>query len=683
MTTARSATSRSARQRLVAAVWLSVWIVLNGLLSLSTAASDLAAAADNQHLWLVTEDPNASGETGPRILIYHSSGRAQPGELTALDPQDGQLMPRAIAAGDNRLLIVNQDRQLITYRPVWSDLLKQYDYRKRSLARLPDGCTLVSLAIGSRGAWALVRVEDAQKFAAIAPAPKRGAGNGIDPVLLNRALGLPDTYRFDRGGDATEPRSDSKADLEAGAKTDADADTTIEASDEALPEDEPGEAVETDESRSDDAEPAGDGVGDDQAVRLGLELIHLQAGRWVQTPLPAEMPSQFKQAVLVMADSDRRPTLLVETREQPDAPAMLTRYRPIDSDEGVDGAELGGVEAQRSLWSGVAVRGVAWRGRPWAGAMVNGQPVLVIERSRWSDRLTVDAVVLRGDQTIRFGSLTLATQPDANWTASPWADGVALIATPDAPALAIDDRDASEPLGLLTAIKLTGEAIVAPELADLADPADPSDPDPTVTLRVAPRNSNLINADLYIQIGTFAVAMALMLGYYRRAPRPEQIDLPEHLMLASFGRRIMAGFVDLAPGFGVAALMYDTTINQTLQTWPGNGIPKVLEAMRPGFVVILVTVAHTTVAEIITARSIGKWVTGLYVGELTGRPAPPMRCGLRAVTRVFDLLAPLIFVVALISPARQRLGDILARTTVIMHKPPEPQDDPSANDDPY
>ena len=90
------------------------------------------------------------------------------------------------------------------------------------------------------------------------------------------------------------------------------------------------------------------------------------------------------------------------------------------------------------------------------------------------------------------------------------------------------------------------------------------------------------------------------------------------------------------------------------------------------FVVIGVTLFHTTICEFILARSLGKIMMGMYVADLHGKPAPPMPCFGRALSRAFELFAPLMILVAVISPARQRLGDILAKTTVVMRKPEPP-----------
>jgi uncharacterized RDD family membrane protein YckC len=167
--------------------------------------------------------------------------------------------------------------------------------------------------------------------------------------------------------------------------------------------------------------------------------------------------------------------------------------------------------------------------------------------------------------------------------------------------------------------------------------------------------------------------MFMMVMFYRRAPQQDQLDLPDHLVLASFSRRAIAGMIDLAPGFFLAGLIYDVSIGETvLESWPGNGIEKAFAAMRPGFVVIGVTLFHTTICEFILARSLGKIMMGMYVADLHGKPAPPMPCFGRALSRAFELFAPLMILVAVISPARQRLGDILAKTTVVMRKPEPP-----------
>lgn len=607
-------------------MWGSYLLFAFLFVTLPATARDLEAVADGEHLWLIEEDPEATDEDGPRRLIYHTSVDAESGALFKLDPIKGGLMSRGFAAGDGRLLMVDEDRQLLTLRPVWSDLLKRYMYDRQTLPALPEGCSLLSLAIGARGPWALVLVEDAALIAHLEPRVNKDS-TPLDRKMLNRALGLPDDYELNLSGDKSEQTPEEKEESEDQAPVNEE-ESAEQASAEA------------------DVDAAGDKPSR-QPVRE-LRLICLQGGRWVSVPLPDGFPDP-KQAALVMADDDTRPTLVIETEPTSQVGPSLIRYSPIWPNE----------DAEQPAWAENITTPRPGIGKLWAAAMVDGQTVLTVESGRTMNRLWLDAYLLRGNNANKFGQFSLTTQDKTRWSAVPWRGGLAAVARPG-PAWTVELEQVvpTAPLGSLVTIGFNGEPIMVTGTASSV-----------VLLHEPEEQASDGNADLYIQIVTFASAMVLMLLFYRRAPRPEQIDLPDNVMLASFGRRLIAGFVDLGPGFFVAGVMYDTTINETMLYWPGNGVPKVLSAMRPGFIVIAVTILHTTIFEFITARSMGKWLTGMYVADLSGKPAAPVPCLIRSVSRAFDLFAPLMLVVALISPARQRLGDILAKTTVVMSKP--------------
>ncbi|MGB0768472.1 MAG: hypothetical protein ACPGYV_12270, partial [Phycisphaeraceae bacterium] len=110
-------------------------------------AGDLPAASDGEHLWLVEPaEPkpaqDEADEPTPRLLIHHLHAEALPGQATKLDPIPGELMPRGLAAGNGQLVMVLADRQVQTLRPMWSELMRQWRYRIRTLPELPEGCAL-------------------------------------------------------------------------------------------------------------------------------------------------------------------------------------------------------------------------------------------------------------------------------------------------------------------------------------------------------------------------------------------------------------------------------------------------------------------------------------------------------------------------------------------------------------
>lgn len=638
-------------------VWLAGLVTL--WISPVAAARDLTAVADGEHLWLVMADPDASEVDGPGRRVYHATAGGAPGVLSALEPMTGRLMKRGAAAGDGRLLMVTRDRRVQTVRPVWSDLLERYLYDTRTLPALPEGCALLSAALSARGPWVLVRVEDASLFEPLDLAPRSDEAS-LRRTQLNRALGLPDDFVLDRSGGGGAGAGEGGAANDNGARQSGRA--AGEAGEPALEENKVGGGQGPTEQVADPTEgPSPEtSTGAARGAAPALRLLTLHGGGWVSSPLPEGLPEP-RHAELVMEDDDPRPTLIVETIHDVPNLTALIRYSPI-APAGEDAAPG---------WAEQTIVPRPWPGRVWSAAMVRGQAAVAIERQRSAAWLDVGGYLLRGNEAIRFADFQLNVPGGQRWAAVPWRGALAVVVSPG-PRLSDEQRQANPkpPLAAIRTIGLNGQpyqplppghenaAGIGSTLVLLREPATP------------PAQGNL---DLYIQIGAFTFAMLMMLLFYRQAPRAEQIDLPDHLVLASLTRRIIAGVIDLTPGFLLASAVYGTTFSETLLYWPGNGVPKVLSAMKPGIFVIVVTVAHTTVFEYVTARSIGKWLTGLYVADLTGKPAAPWPCTSRALTRVFDLFAPLILIIVVISPARQRLGDILAETTVVMRKP-EPLD---------
>jgi uncharacterized RDD family membrane protein YckC len=91
---------------------------------------------------------------------------------------------------------------------------------------------------------------------------------------------------------------------------------------------------------------------------------------------------------------------------------------------------------------------------------------------------------------------------------------------------------------------------------------------------------------------------------------------------------------------------------------------------------------HTAVAEALTGKSLGKVLCGLRVVDIAGDEPTTTAILLRNLVRILDLmlLFPLVFI--LISPLRQRIGDMAAGTVVVTDAEPpadaDDEDEPSA-----
>lgn len=636
--------------RLNPTAWLTVIVLGLFTLATPTDAGDLPAVSDGQHLWLIKQAPAPEDEKDaePRLTVYHLPTDTQTYLATKLDPILGELMPRGITAGDGRLLFIKNDRQLVTIRPIWSDLLRSWEYEQRTLTALPDGCTLLSLTLSERGPWALVKVQSRELLDQLdqveVQTQKRGPS---DRRMLNRALGLPEDLQW---GDADR--------------------------DEAVEQDTPSEDVLDDAIAPDDtdastdeqaiAEPAAQSEEDAVEPTLpAYRLIHLRSSTWVRSPLPSDF-AMPREARLLIRSGDDRPTILVDGDATFRRTPVLVRYNPVTPEEQADDAvEAPDAEvipqAQAPAWERLATGMQLWSGRQWSANLVNGQIVVALEYNRSQEVVTIDSYHLRNRNTHAIGSTNISTGENARWSMFPWQDQIGLLVSPTpTPDPSVDQTNVQPSLAFLAGLSMNRQPMFQNEQGQ------------SLQMPISEKQRTALegNADLIVQILAFVTAMIMMVMFYRRAPQQDQLDLPDHLVLASFGRRAMAGVIDLAPGFILAGLIYDVTISEVLfDSWPGNGIEKAFVAMRPGFVVIGVTLLHTVICEFILARSLGKIMMSMYVSDLNGKPAPPLPCLGRSLSRAFELFAPLMILVAVISPARQRLGDILAKTTVVMRKP--------------
>lgn len=159
-----------------------------------------------------------------------------------------------------------------------------------------------------------------------------------------------------------------------------------------------------------------------------------------------------------------------------------------------------------------------------------------------------------------------------------------------------------------------------------------------------------------IVMALMTIAMVLTL----RAGPPVPIEVLERagLRLAPLGRRMAAGLIDAIP-YVAAALYVSKKLDgaEAFEVLPGGIIP-----LMVGMAVYII---HVTIEEMIWGRSIGKMLFGMRVVMNDGSALTPGRAFLRNIMRVLDvaLYIPLVFV--LISPLRQRIGDLAAGTLVV------------------
>ncbi|MEA2736000.1 MAG: hypothetical protein QOE14_2451 [Humisphaera sp.] len=187
-----------------------------------------------------------------------------------------------------------------------------------------------------------------------------------------------------------------------------------------------------------------------------------------------------------------------------------------------------------------------------------------------------------------------------------------------------------------------------------------------------------------IQMFVVVILFIWMMGALRQRPDPQEAARRvAQLNVAPIGRRALGGAIDLLPiviGVLVASRFAPPAA--------GDGAAVVGEASRAASSAQMAWIAagmgmyllHTTLFELLFARSVGKFVTGTRVSSLDGARPTPLALLTRNLLRIVDivLILPPIFI--FFSPLRQRIGDMAAGTLVVMDKPLEPVGDADEGD---
>ncbi len=136
------------------------------------------------------------------------------------------------------------------------------------------------------------------------------------------------------------------------------------------------------------------------------------------------------------------------------------------------------------------------------------------------------------------------------------------------------------------------------------------------------------------------------------------------IKLAPHGLRLLAGTIDALPLIGTMAIVLMRS---------GDGGPPSTEALAamsyPFYISGAVYLLHTLVSELSWGWTIGKRVCGLRVLAIDGSAPGPRAIVLRNLLRVIDLTMFFPLLLVLISPLRQRVGDVAAETLVVFGEP--------------
>jgi uncharacterized RDD family membrane protein YckC len=151
----------------------------------------------------------------------------------------------------------------------------------------------------------------------------------------------------------------------------------------------------------------------------------------------------------------------------------------------------------------------------------------------------------------------------------------------------------------------------------------------------------------------------------KRGEMQETMRSADELALAPFGRRLGAGAVDAAPVLVATALAYYWAKREEAAGEPLFGVRSQLTVLAA----VVLYLLHTSVSEIVSARTLGKLLFGLRVAALDGGRPTAGALLTRNLLRLIDLAMgffPLILL--LYSPLRQRAGDVAAGTLVVLNR---------------
>jgi uncharacterized RDD family membrane protein YckC len=173
-----------------------------------------------------------------------------------------------------------------------------------------------------------------------------------------------------------------------------------------------------------------------------------------------------------------------------------------------------------------------------------------------------------------------------------------------------------------------------------------------------------------IKFIVMAALIAWMLGSLRQRPNmADVIKRVDTLHIAPMNLRVLGGLIDAVPLLaGIGAWFY--FVRQSTEAATG-----VAKFTSPEFVAVTTGVGlyllQVTLVELLTGRSLGKWITGTRVAALDGSPARASQLLARNALRLIDLTLMGIPLLATVqSPLRQRVGDMMAATIVVLVSPP-------------
>jgi len=636
-----------------------------------TPAPGFEAGMDDGSVWVLVPGPE-----GHATRVLHRPAGFPDTGLTEVHTLTGRVKPGAAVAVGNVLWVVYTDGLVHTihFQPAPNaQPHRPGTYAGRLRGRMPGDVTVLSLTAGRDGPWALVRVksrETLKQLEAQAAKPQNP-----DQPRTPRDPWIPgiSDYGLKRGTPKALRDADTPADPDPGPDSDTTADGDAAAADPESTEQPRGESGSSDQptgdqDKPDQSGPPGEGGTETDADRPSQafedrvflpqdRLLQWTRRGWVVVDLPEDWPDEARGYV----------TLPRRDAAMPDLVAVP--------------ADVGGVGVWVYRWRDRAWSKSAYPDAPLSGGTlravgVDGQVVLTQKQSApQADELVVEATLLRGGKATRLGMIEPGVTDTQPWRIAGQGDRVTLIARDESPppdGATPDEQDAAR---VAEGIDIVPTVVV--KLASVG--LDGRRVDEPETVVEEPTSWAQAPGQLLL-MAVFLLSTVMLFVFWQRDREGKQVQLPRGVRLVDPGRRFMAGAVDLLPCVVGAFLAFGVPLTELPSRWPGlMGEVAPWDALLPGLIAIGLFVIHTTVGELAAQKSVGKWLLGVRVSNLTGGVPRPWQVLVRNVLKTFDLVALPLLLLPLIGPFGQRLGDLVAGTVVVA---PATDDDAAYEDDP-
>lgn len=169
-----------------------------------------------------------------------------------------------------------------------------------------------------------------------------------------------------------------------------------------------------------------------------------------------------------------------------------------------------------------------------------------------------------------------------------------------------------------------------------------------------------------------ALIVLLALSVWRRKEPFGALQITPNLQVARLYRRFAAAGIDLALAALVVMVIFHLYTRADWVKMAAASLDLLFNPQNllkvPQFLWMLaIYELHVTVTELIFARSIGKWILGLTVVDMSGQRPGFVSLLTRNLFRVAEMVAVVVLVFMFVSTDRQRIGDIMARTVVVQN----------------